>query len=165
MKSTITPITIAALSMIFSSSVIAAGPANPKTQTTAEKSLTYANVVSYFKSTGLRETEVQKRCTVFSEGEWKGANIYNYCLIIVENSDEDIQITFYLTDAHEMNWITEFVDSSFFNNAEKQVLFGLMNRPRSTRAERIGRFKVDFNHWQPRHAEIIVFSFTPPHVG
>ena len=151
--------------MIFSSSVIAAGPANPKTQTTAEKSLTYANVVSYFKSTGLRETEVQKRCAVFSEGEWKSANIYNYCLIIVENSDEDIQVTFYLTDAHEMNWITEFVDSSFFNNAEKQVLFGLMNRPRSTRAERIGRFKVDFNHWQPRHAEIIVFSFTPPHIG
>ena len=24
-----------------------------------------------------------------------------------------IQVTFYLTDAHEMNWVTEFLDSSF----------------------------------------------------
>jgi len=25
----------------------------------------------------------------------------------------------------------------------------------------VGRFRVDFHHWHPRHAEIFVFSFTP----
>jgi hypothetical protein len=136
---------------------------SPKTKAPAgaEKPLTYANVVSFFKSARFRATEVQKRCTIFFEGEFTSANVYNYCVVMVENDDEDIQVTFYLTDAHEMNWITEFIDSPFFSGAEKQSLFGLMNRERGTRAEKIGRFKVDANHWRPRHAEIIIFSFTP----
>jgi hypothetical protein len=25
----------------------------------------------------------------------------------------------------------------------------------------VGRFRVDFHHWQPRHADLIIFSFTP----
>src|SRR6266566_8679767 len=70
------------------------------------KPLTFGNVVSFFKQAHLRPTEVQKRCTIFFEGEWKDANIYSYCIILVENSDEDIQVTFYLTDAHEMNWVS-----------------------------------------------------------
>ena len=64
----------------------------------AARPLTYANVISFFKETNLRPTEVQKRCTVFFEGEWRSANVYDYCLIIVENSDEDVQVTFYLTE-------------------------------------------------------------------
>src|SRR5262245_31248103 len=72
----------------------------------AAQPLNYLNVVSHFKSAGLRTTEVQKRCTIFFEGEWKNADVYNYLLIIVENSDEDVQVTFYFTDAHEMNWVT-----------------------------------------------------------
>jgi hypothetical protein len=92
----------------------AAEPRKGKRATANVKPLIYANVVSLFKSAHFRAPEVQKRCTVFSEGEWKNANIYNYCLIIVENSDEDIQVTFYLTDAHEMNWVTEFIDAPFF---------------------------------------------------
>jgi hypothetical protein len=127
----------------------------------ATKPLTYANVVSFFKAADLRATEVQKRCTVFFEGEWKNANIYDYCLIIAENSDQDVQVTFYLTDANEMNWVTEFIDSPFFTRGEKEKLFDLLNRTRETRGARVGRFRVDVNHWQPRHAEIIVFSFTP----
>jgi hypothetical protein len=154
-------IAISLATIMLAGSAIAAEPAKPKAPTVAEEPFTYANVVSFFKSAHLRATEVQKRCTVFFEGEWKNANIYNYCLIIAENSDEDIQITFYLTDAHEMNWVTEFIDSSFFTNSEKQALFGMLNRGRGARAEKVGRFKVDVNHWQPRHAEIIVFSFTP----
>jgi hypothetical protein len=136
---------------------------DPKTKSpiAAEKPLTYANVVSSFKSAGLRTTEVQKRCTIFFEGEWTNANIYNYCVIMVENDDEDIQVTFYLTDAHEMNWVTEFIDSPFFTADEKQALFTRLNRNKNTRAEKIGRFKVDVNQWNPRHADIIVFSFTP----
>jgi hypothetical protein len=131
----------------------------PPTQTV--EPLTYANVVSFFKSAKFRATEVQKRCTVFFEGEWKSANIYDYCLIVVENSDEDVQVTFYLTDAHEMNWITEFVDAPFFARSETQKLFDVINSGDEVRGRRIGRFRVDFHHWQPRHAEIFVFSFTP----
>ena len=122
--------------------------------------LTYENVVSHFKDAGLRATEVQKRCTVFFEGEWKNADVYNYCLIIVENSDEDIQVTFYLTDAHEMNWVTEFLDAPFFAQAETKKLFGLINSGRDVTRQKIGRFRVDYHKWEPRHAQILVFSFT-----
>jgi hypothetical protein len=43
---------------------------------------------------------------------------------MVENSDEDVQVTFYLTDAHEMNWVTEFLDSAFFNRTETENFSG-----------------------------------------
>jgi hypothetical protein len=29
------------------------------------------------------------------------------------------------------------------------------------RDKKIGRFRVDFHRWEPRHAQILVFSFTP----
>ena len=65
-------------------------------------------------------TQLRLSCTIFFEGEWKNANIYNYGLIVVENSDEDVQVTFYLTDAHEMNWITEFADAPYFARSETE---------------------------------------------
>jgi hypothetical protein len=139
----------------------AAEPIQRKPDTTTVKPLTYANVVSRFKEARLHPTEVQKRCTVFFEGEWKNTDIYSYCLIMVENSDEDIQVTFYFTDAHEMNWITEFLDAPFFARGESEKLFGLVSAHPENRREKIGRYRVDFHHWQPRHAEIFVFSFTP----
>jgi hypothetical protein len=80
---------------------------------------------------------------------------------MVENSDQDIQVTFYLTDAHEMNWLTEFIDGPFFARNETDQLFGLVNSNQEVRGKHVGRFRVDFHHWQPRHAEIFVFSFTP----
>jgi hypothetical protein len=147
--------------LALAGSAMAAKPAGREPNTAELKPLTYANVVSYFKKAGLRPTEVQKRCTVLFEGEWKNADIYDYCLIIVEQSDEDIQVTFYLTDAHEMNWITEFVDAPFFASGETQKLFGLMNSNHDVRGEKVGRFRVDFHRWEPRHAQILVFSFTP----
>jgi hypothetical protein len=127
----------------------------------AAQSLTYANVVAFFKSAQFRPTEVQNRCTIFFEGEWKSAEVYDYCVIMVENSDQDIQVTFYLTDAHEMNWVTEFLDGPFFARNESEQLFGLMNSNQEVRGKHVGRFRVDFHHWQPKHAEILVFSFTP----
>jgi hypothetical protein len=127
----------------------------------ASTPLTYANVVSFFKAAKFRATEVQPRCTIFFEGEWKNNNVYDYCVIMVENSDQDIQVTFYLTDAHEMNWVTEFVDSQFFNRSETEKLFTLMNSDKDVRGQTLGRYRVDFHHWQPRHAELLVFSFTP----
>jgi hypothetical protein len=56
----------------------------------------------FFKAAKFRATEVQPRCTIFFEGEWNNANVYDYCVIMVES-----------------------------------------------------------HHWQPRHAHIFVFSFTP----
>jgi hypothetical protein len=123
--------------------------------------LTYSNAVSFFKAAGFRATEVQSRCTIFFEGEWKNPSVYDYCVVMVENSDQDIQVTFYLTDAHEMNWVTEFVDSPFFTRGESQQLFQFMNANRDVRDQRVGRYRIDFHHWQPRHAELLVFSFTP----
>src|SRR5881392_826261 len=97
----------------------------------------------------------------FSRANGRAPNIYNYGIIVVENSDEDVQVTFYLTDAHEMNWVTEFLDAPFFARGETEKLFGLINSQRDVRGEKIGRFRVDFHRWEPLHAQIIVFSFTP----
>ena len=157
MKSRILTILI---TIVFAASSTAA-EAKKNLGTPAIKPLTYARVVSFFKEAGLHPTEVQKRCTVFFEGEWKSANIYSYCLIIVENSDEDIQVTFYLTDAHEMNWVSEFLDGPLFAGSETQKLFGMVNSAQDVRGRSVGRFRVDFHRWQPRHAQILVFSFTP----
>ena len=93
-------------------------------------------------------------------GEFKNANNYNYCLIIVENSDEDVQVPFYLTDADEMNWVTEFLDAPFFTQTETQKLFGLLNSGHDVRGQKVERFRVDFHRWEPRHAQILVLSFT-----
>ena len=138
-----------------------AAPTQQKEAAANLKPLTFQNVVSFFKQAHLRPTEVQKRCTIFFEGEWKSADVYSYCVILVENSDEDIQVTFYLTDAHEMNWVTELLDGPFFTRAETEKLFGLVNSDRDASGKTIGRFQVDFHRWQPRHAQILVFSFTP----
>ena len=37
--------------------------------------LTYGNIVSHFKAAQLRTIQVQKRCTVFLEGEWANQNV------------------------------------------------------------------------------------------
>ena len=124
--------------------------------------LTFANVRHFFSDTmHVRPTEVQKRCVIFYEGEWVNANTYNYCVIIVENSDEDLQVTFYITDAREMSWVNEFIDSAFFTRGETENLYQLLYREKHARGEKVGRFRVDLNHWEPRHAQIIVVSFTP----
>src|SRR5437773_1337772 len=138
----------------LAASTLLAAPIKQKEAASNVKSLAFENVVSFFKQAHLRPTEVQKRCTIFFEGEWKNANIYSYCVILVENSDEDIQVTFYLTDAHEMNWVSEFLDAPFLAQVETEKLFGLINSGHDVRGEKIGRFRVDFHRWQPRHAQI-----------
>jgi hypothetical protein len=142
-------------------SFVSAGTAAAAKSANSTTPLTFANAVSFFKAAKFRATEVQPRCAIFFEGEWKNANVYNYCVIMVENSDEDIQVTFYLTDAHEMNWVTEFLDSQFFRRSETEKLFQIMNARKDVRGQNVGRFRVDFHHWQPRHAQLLVFSFTP----
>ena len=144
---------------------IATGAPAAKSADSATTPLTFANAVAFFKAAKFRATEVQPRCAIFFEGQWKSANVYSYGIIIVENSDEDTQITFYLTDAHEMNWVTEFLDSQFFSRSETEKLFQLMNARSDVRGQRVGRYRVDFHHWQPRHAQLLVFSFTPLRSG
>ena len=146
--------------LLLSLSSFAAGKGEI-TKAPAPQPLTYANIVKHFKGAGLRATEVQKRCVIFFEGEWKDANIYSYALIIVENSDEDLQVTFYVTDAHEMNWVTEFLDAPFFAKNETQKLFALVNAHKPGETADVGRYRVEFHHWEPKHAGIFVFSFTP----
>ena len=159
MKRLVTTVLLTAFLFGSAAAVLAAAGAE---QTTGSiQPFSYGNVVRHFKAARLRTTEVQKRCTVFFEGEWGNADAYNYCLIIVENSDADLQITFYLTDAHEMNWVTEFLDAPFFAPAETQKLFGMVNSNKEIRNQKVGRFRVDFHRWQPKHAEILVFSFSP----
>jgi hypothetical protein len=161
MKQRIT-ISLAAIALVGTAFAILPVKSKPPTEPLTTQPLTYANVVSHFKAAHLRTTEVQTRCTIFFEGEWKNRDVYNYGLIIVENSDEDVQVTFYLTDAHEMNWLTEFIDAPYFTHSETQALFDLMNSGHDAKGQQIGRFRrVDFHHWKPRHADIFVFSLTP----
>jgi hypothetical protein len=162
MKILISPF-LCVITLLLLKDAVAFGAERPKSaaRSPATQPFTYANVVSSFKEAHLRATEVQPRCTIFFEGEWKNPNVYDYCVIMVENSDQDVQVTFYLTDAHEMNWVTEFLDAPFFAQAETEKLFELINSERDVRGQKIGRFRVDFHRWQPRHAEILVFSFTP----
>lgn len=148
------------LSLITGSFIASAAPV-PRPTISTTTPLTFANAIAFFKAAKFRAIEVQPRCAIFFEGEWKNSNVYNYCVIMVENSDQDIQVTFYLTDAHEMNWVTEFLDSRFFTRNETEQLFGLMNAGKDVRGQNVGRFRVDFHHWQPRHANLLVFSFTP----
>jgi len=148
---------------VLTGSFIASDMPAAKAANSATTPLTFANAIAFFKAAKFRATEVQPRCAIFFEGEWKSANVYSYGIIMVENSDEDTQITFYLTDAHEMNWVTEFLDSQFFSRSETEKLFQLLNARNDVRGQRVGRYRVDFHHWQPRHAQILVFSFTPVH--
>lgn len=141
---------------------LAATPSAARAPSTAPTPLTFGNVRHFFSDTlNIRPTEVQKRCVIFYEGEWVSANVYNDCVIIVENSDEDLQVTFYITDDREMNWVNEFLESKFFTRAETENLYRLLNREKHARGEKVGRFRVDVSHWEPRHAAIIVLSFTP----
>ena len=155
-------IILALTTLALSACAMAATPTGSPAAEAGSMPLTFANVRHFFSDTmHIRPTEVQKRCVIFYEGEWVNANIHNYCVIIVENSDEDPHMTFYITDAREMNWVNEFIESAFFTSSESKDLYGLLYREKHAHGEKVGRFRVDLNHWEPRHAEIIVLSFTP----
>lgn len=127
----------------------------------SSESLSYENAVKFFRET-LREQplKVHKRCAVFFEGEYTNANIYSHSVIILENSDEDFEITFYISDDRGMFWVSEFLDSGFFDLKEKQALFKLTHGTSGNRTTHVGRYRVELTRAQPHHASIIVFSFT-----
>ena len=66
---------------------------------------------------------------------------------MVENFDEDVQVTFYLTDAHQMNSVAEFLDSPSFSRNETYKLFYLKNAGSGVRGQDVGRYRVALHHW------------------
>ena len=130
-------------------------------KSTSTEQLNYQNVVSFFReSLKERPLKVHQRCAVFFEGEYTSSNIYSHSVIIIENSDEDLEITFYISDDRGMFWISEFIDSAFFNSRETQSLFQLLHQTGGDRTVRVGRFRLELTRAEPHHAKIIVFSFT-----
>jgi hypothetical protein len=124
--------------------------------------LSYQNAVKFFReSLKERPLKVHQRCAVFFEGEYTSSNIYSHSVIIIENSDEDLEITFYISDDRGMFWISEFIDSAFFTRRETQSLFQLLHQTSGDRTARVGRFWVELTRAEPHHAKIVVFSFTP----
>ena len=83
------------------------------------RQLSYDNAIRFFKETlKERPLKVHQRCAVFFEGEYTSTNIYSHSVIILENSDEDFEITFYISDDRGMFWVSEFLESGFFNTSE-----------------------------------------------
>ncbi|MEO5719124.1 MAG: hypothetical protein ABIR29_11190, partial [Chthoniobacterales bacterium] len=62
--------------------------------------------------------------------------------ILIENADEDLEITFMMSGDEGMNWVNEFFDSPFFERSETESLFQLLNNGHGTR-----RAKVDGSQW------------------
>lgn len=136
--------------------------AKPERPSARLQPLTYTNVISFFREALRRApVTVDKRCAIFAEGEWKSPNVYSHSVIIVENADDDVEITFVMTGDEGMNWVNEFIDSQFFNQRETEAFFGVLNRGLGKHNSNIGRFRVELSRWEPRHHEIVVLSLTP----
>ncbi len=137
--------------------------AAPLTRSGQLRPLTFDNVVSFFQdSLGKAPLRSAARTAVFAEGEWKNRNVYNHSVIFIDNADEDLQVTFIMSGDEGMNWVNEFFDSAFFQRAETESLFALLNGVQgASRKTNIGRFAVELSRWQPHHHEIVVVSFTP----
>lgn len=150
------------ISLLLAGALCSAGLAAPQTKSrTQTQPLTFENVTRFFhEALGRAPVEVEKRCVVFVEGEWKNANVYNHSLVMVENADVDIQVTFIMTGDEGLNWVNEFFDSPFFERTETETLFSLLGTARGTKRINVGRFAVELNRWQPRHHEIVAISLT-----
>ena len=149
----------------FACATLAASNRTPSDSTNASpqptKRLSYENAIKFFKETlKERPLKVHHRCAVFFEGEYTSSNIYSHSVIILENSDEDLEITFYISDDRGMFWISEFIESGFFNRRETESLFALLHGTGDNRRTRVGRYRVELTRAEPHHAKIVVFSFT-----
>lgn len=130
--------------------------------TRAGDTMTFANAITFFQNSLRHQpVRVNKRCAVFYEGEWESGNIYRHSVIVVENADEDVEITVMTTDDSGVQWLREFIDSPMFEARETEQLFQLLQRGPGTHRAKVGRYRVEVDHWKPKHHLIIVFSFTP----
>jgi hypothetical protein len=122
--------------------------------------LNFNNSVAFFKETlGKQPPEVHKRCVVFFEGEWATRTRYRHSVITVEESDEDLAITFCITDDRGADWIHRFVRGPFFTPAETNELSGMLAHGDHRQSSRIGRFDVEIAHMAARRTEVVVLSF------
>lgn len=123
-------------------------------------SLNFINAVAFFKETlGKQPPEVHKRCVVFYEGEWATRTRYRHSVITVEESEEDLAITFCITDDRGADWINRFVSGPFFTTAETNELSGMLAHRDHRQSGRVGRFDVEIAHMGARRTEVVVLSF------
>ena len=148
------------LALIIATSLAAFAKPSPKH--IQRRPLTFANTVAFFhEALGRAPLKSDARTAVFYESEWKNRDTYNQSLILIENADEDIEITFIMSGDEGMNWVNEFFDSAFFERAETESLFQLLNSVKGTRKANLGHFAIEISRWQPHHHEIVVLSLTP----
>lgn len=122
--------------------------------------LNFNNSVAFFKETlGKQPPEVHKRCVVFYEGEWATRARYRHSVITVEESEEDLAITFCITDDRGADWINRFVRGPFFTTAETNALVGMLARRDHRQSGQVGRFDLEVAHLVARRTEVIVLSF------
>jgi hypothetical protein len=122
--------------------------------------LNFYNAVAFFKETlGKQPPEVHKRCVVFYEGEWATRTRYRHSVITVEESDEDLAITFCITDDRGGDWINRFVRGPFFTLAETNELSGMLAHQDHRQSGRVGRFDVEVVHVVARRTRVVVLSF------
>jgi hypothetical protein len=123
-------------------------------------SLNFINAVAFFKETlGKRPPEVHKRLVVFYEGEWATQTRYRHSVITVEESEEDLAITFCITDDQGADWINRFVRGPFFTPTEANELSGMLAHKDHRQSDRVGRFDVEVAHMAARRTEVVVLSF------
>jgi hypothetical protein len=146
---------ICALALFWGSGNVPAAEKRPQSLP-----LNFNNAVAFFKETlGKQPPEVHKRCVVFYEGEWATRTRYRHSVITVEESDEDLAITFCVTDARGFDWINRFVHGPFFTAAETSELSGMLAHRDHRQAGQVGRFDVEVAHMAARRAEVVVLSF------
>ena len=122
--------------------------------------LNFYNAVAFFKEMlGKQPPEVHKRCVVFYEGEWATRTRYRHSVITVEESDEDLAITFCTTDDRGADWINRFVRGPFFTLAETNELSGMLAHQDHRQSGRVGRFEMEVAHMAVRRTRVVVLSF------
>ena len=122
--------------------------------------LNFYNAVAFFKEMlGKQPPEVHKRCVVFYEGEWATRTRYRHSVITVEESDEDLAITFCTTDDRGADWINRFIRGPFFTPAETNELSGMLAQQDHRQSGRVGRFEMEVAHLAARRNIVVVLSF------
>ena len=122
--------------------------------------LNFYNSVAFFKEMlGKQPPEVHKRCVVFYEGEWATRTRYRHSVITVEESEEDLAITFCITDDRGTDWRNRFIRGPFFTSAETNELSGMLAHQNHGQSGRVGRFDVEVAHMAARRTKVVVLSF------
>lgn len=145
------------LLVCFAGAAFAANRTEPdsrKASPQPTRQLSYENTIGFFKET-LKERPLKGASALvqFSLKASIRVQTSTATVIILENSDEDLEITFYISDDRGMFWISEFIESGFFNRSETQSLFALLHSSSGDRMTRVGRYHVELTRAEPHHAK------------